>query len=154
VKESQKLRKERPPATSKGRGLQGKIGDLLRRLGEDPRPEAVEAALRDLAGMRSAIQRDLESGRLTDQEREELRQLLAFLTGAGRGLARHIERAEVPVGLLDRDPDIDRRVRDLGRREAGAGAAQLDPSIRDAWSKGGWDPRFDPVVRRFYGESK
>lgn len=160
--EREKLREEARVRTEKGKEYRKRLEKIYEQMSESSDPESTRRAFANLAEVRRMLEAALAGGGLTAQEEEELRGILSALQGAGAGLARQADPATVPADLLRPREETKQKVAEFARKAGGdapgAGDAQAaagaSDAPRDAASERGWAPRFDPIVRRFYGDDR
>jgi hypothetical protein len=145
----------RRQATPRAQGAVETLDRILSKLSTSD-PGALEEHLRTLAAERKGLLGSLEDPSLSEGEKARIRRILDFLSGAGRRLARHTDPARVPEELFAPSPSAERKVEALARVvETAAPAAPISASEETpAPARGGWDPRFDDLVRKFYGERR
>jgi hypothetical protein len=157
------LSEQPPPATEKAGQARKDLAELFRAIRQTSDPEQLRELLERLERIKRRIEGDLSGPGLSEQEKAELTRLSAFLAGAARGLARHIDPAIVPEGLFAPRPETDRRIRKIastaskplpGARVPGQATESQRTQVQAALAEGGWDPRYDPIIRQFYGEPR
>lgn len=145
----------RRQATPRAKGAVETLDQILARLSASD-PGALEEHLRTIAAERRALLATLEDPSLSEGEKMRIRGILDFLSGAGRRLARHTHPARVPEDLFALASPAERKLESLARAVEASAPAALPPPSTDkaAFPRGGWDPRFDELVRKFYGDRR
>lgn len=145
----------RRQATPRAKGTVETLDQILSKL-STMEPGALEEHLKTIASERRALLVSLEDPSLSEGEKARIRRILDFLSGAGRRLARHTQPARVPEDLFAPAPVAERKLENLVRAVEDSAPAALPSASGEhgAFSRGGWDPRFDDLVRKFHGERK
>lgn len=158
--QQRKLQEEQEVRTLRGRKALHRLREILDGLSGDSGAAQVREGLKALADLRRGIENELDGPGLSMEEKKELEGILQFLQSAGAALARRVDPAEIPEELLAPRRETTRKIREWTRnaqvRTSGPERAFPSGPVDDPGAPGGgrWDRRFDPIVRRFFGEER